>query len=48
MRRPTSILSQDGDPLDEPYYLEEEQTETPASLRDKQAQMEAEVFRIWK
>ncbi|PPQ88709.1 hypothetical protein CVT25_009473 [Psilocybe cyanescens] len=45
-RRPTSSMSADGDP-DEPAYAEEEQRESPASLKDKQIRMEQQVYRIW-
>lgn len=46
MRRPSSLLIENGE-AEEPYYLEEERAETPGSLREKQSQMESEVFRIW-
>ncbi|KAF8909401.1 hypothetical protein CPB84DRAFT_1516605 [Gymnopilus junonius] len=45
-RRPTSAISADGEP-GEPAYVEEEQRETPASLKDKQLRMEQQVYRIW-
>ncbi|KDR80504.1 hypothetical protein GALMADRAFT_240793 [Galerina marginata CBS 339.88] len=45
-RRPTSAISAEGDP-DEPPYVEEEQRESPASLKDKQIRMEQQVYRIW-
>ncbi|KAH9479568.1 Rho-type GTPase-activating protein 1 [Psilocybe cubensis] len=45
-RRPTSSISVDGD-HNEPAYVEEEQRETPSSLKDKQVRMEQQVYRIW-
>ncbi|PPQ65483.1 hypothetical protein CVT26_000123 [Gymnopilus dilepis] len=45
-RRPTSAISADGEP-GEPAYVEEEQRETPTSLKDKQLRMEQQVYRIW-
>lgn len=45
-RRPTSSASLDGEP-EEPGYVEEEQRETPASLKEKQVRMEQQVYRIW-
>ncbi|KAL0576453.1 Rho-type GTPase activating protein Rga1 [Marasmius crinis-equi] len=44
-RRPTSIDA--GDQEGEPPYAEEEQKETPASLKEKQIRMEQQVYRIW-
>ncbi|KAL1745875.1 hypothetical protein HDZ31DRAFT_35500 [Schizophyllum fasciatum] len=43
-RRPNS--SEDGQ-AEQPAYLEEEARETPASLKEKQARMEQQVYRIW-
>ncbi|KAF8892087.1 hypothetical protein BD779DRAFT_1510773 [Infundibulicybe gibba] len=45
-RRPTSSASLEGEP-EEPAYVEEEQRESPASLKDKQVRMEQQVYRIW-
>ncbi|RDB23715.1 Rho-type GTPase-activating protein 1 [Hypsizygus marmoreus] len=45
-RRPTSAASFEGEP-EEPAYVEEEQRETPASLKEKQVRMEQQVYRIW-
>ncbi|KAF8159681.1 hypothetical protein B0H34DRAFT_704400 [Crassisporium funariophilum] len=45
-RRPTSSASVEGDP-DEPAYVEEEQRETPLTLKEKQVRMEQQVYRIW-
>lgn len=45
-RRPTSSASVDGGP-EEPAYVEEEQRESPVSLKDKQVRMEQQVYRIW-
>ncbi|KAF9005924.1 hypothetical protein BDQ17DRAFT_1352402 [Cyathus striatus] len=45
-RRPTSAASTEGENQD-PAYVEEEQRETPASLKDKQTRMEQQVYRIW-
>ncbi|KAJ7504494.1 LIM domain-containing protein [Mycena galericulata] len=45
-RRPTSIADLEGEPGD-PEYVEEEQRETPTSLKDKQIRMEQQVYRIW-
>ncbi|KAF9462867.1 hypothetical protein BDZ94DRAFT_1309201 [Collybia nuda] len=45
-RRPTSSASLEG-VGDDPPYMEEEQRETPASLKEKQARMEQQVYRIW-
>lgn len=42
-RRPSSM---EGEP-EEPPYVEEEQHETPASLKEKQVRMEQQVYRIW-
>ncbi|KAK0218102.1 LIM domain-containing protein [Armillaria fumosa] len=42
-RRPNSTVSLDG----EEAYIEEEQRETPTSLKDKQIRMEQQVYRIW-
>ncbi|KAF9269024.1 RhoGAP-domain-containing protein [Marasmius fiardii PR-910] len=44
-RRPTSIDA--GDQEGEPHYVEEEQKETPTSLKEKQIRMEQQVYRIW-
>ncbi|TFK32780.1 LIM domain-containing protein [Crucibulum laeve] len=46
-RRPTSSASIEGGENQEPAYVEEEQRETPASLKDKQIRMEQQVYRIW-
>jgi hypothetical protein len=35
------------DNLSEPVFTEEEQRETPASLKEKQIAMEQQVYRIW-
>lgn len=43
-RRPTSSASIEGG---DPAYVEEERTETPTSLKDKQTRMEQQVYRIW-
>lgn len=32
---------------EQPGFLLEEQRESPASLREKQARMEQQVYRIW-
>ncbi|KAJ7043500.1 hypothetical protein C8F04DRAFT_1028358 [Mycena alexandri] len=45
-RRPTSTAELEGEP-GEPEYVEEEQRETPVSLKDKQIRMEQQVYRIW-
>ncbi|KAG5652622.1 hypothetical protein H0H81_004351 [Sphagnurus paluster] len=45
-RRPTSSAELDGE-AEEPAYVEEEQRETPASLKEKQVRMEQQVYRIW-
>ncbi|KAF5383736.1 hypothetical protein D9615_003521 [Tricholomella constricta] len=45
-RRPTSTAELEGEPQ-EPAYVEEEQRETPASLKEKQVRMEQQVYRIW-
>jgi hypothetical protein len=45
-RRPTSLASLEGE-AEEPAYVEEEQRETPASLKEKQVRMEQQVYRIW-
>ncbi|KAF8963416.1 hypothetical protein BDZ97DRAFT_1820778 [Flammula alnicola] len=45
-RRPTSSMSAEGDP-EEPAYVEEEQRETPSTLKEKQVRMEQQVYRIW-
>jgi hypothetical protein len=45
-RRPTSIAELEGEPGD-PEYVEEEQRESPVSLKDKQIRMEQQVYRIW-
>ena len=42
-RRPTSIEEEPK----EPAYVEEEQHETPTSLKEKQVRMEQQVYRIW-
>ncbi|KAF9045826.1 RhoGAP-domain-containing protein [Hymenopellis radicata] len=42
-RRPNSSASLEG----EGAYVEEEQRETPVSLKDKQIRMEQQVYRIW-
>jgi hypothetical protein len=44
-QRPTSISSVDDS--DVPEVAEEEQHETPASLKEKQVAMEQQVYRIW-
>lgn len=44
-RRPTSVDA--GDQEGEPHYAEEEQKETPTSLKEKQIRMEQQVYRIW-
>ncbi|KAL0067181.1 Rho-type GTPase activating protein Rga1 [Marasmius tenuissimus] len=44
-RRPTSIDA--GDQEGEPPYAEEEQKESPTSLKEKQIRMEQQVYRIW-
>ena len=46
MRRPTSLVSE-TDLGGLPVYLEEEQLESHASLKDKQVRMEQQVHRIW-
>ncbi|KAL1686420.1 hypothetical protein GGG16DRAFT_96883 [Schizophyllum commune] len=43
-RRPNS--TEEGQ-AEQPAYLEEEARETPASLKEKQARMEQQVYRIW-
>ncbi|KAK7061105.1 Rho-type GTPase activating protein Rga1 [Paramarasmius palmivorus] len=43
-RRPTSI---DAGDHEDPPYIEEEQKETPTSLKEKQIRMEQQVYRIW-
>ncbi|KAJ7180546.1 LIM domain-containing protein [Mycena filopes] len=45
-RRPTSTAELEGE-LGDPEYIEEEQRETPVSLKDKQIRMEQQVYRIW-
>ncbi|KAF8074987.1 LIM domain-containing protein [Lyophyllum atratum] len=45
-RRPTSTAELEGE-AQEPAYVEEEQRETPASLKEKQVRMEQQVYRIW-
>ncbi|KAF8661306.1 hypothetical protein AX16_001404 [Volvariella volvacea WC 439] len=45
-RRPTSSTSLEGE-LDVPAYVDQEQRETPASLKEKQLLMEQQVYRIW-
>ncbi|KAJ7155522.1 LIM domain-containing protein [Mycena crocata] len=45
-RRPTSTAELEGEP-GEPEYAEEEQRETPVTLKDKQIRMEQQVYRIW-
>ncbi|GLB41802.1 putative protein with zinc-binding domain present in Lin-11, Isl-1, Mec-3 [Lyophyllum shimeji] len=45
-RRPTSSADVEGE-NHEPAYVEEEQRETPASLKEKQVRMEQQVYRIW-
>ncbi|KAJ6621368.1 hypothetical protein B0H10DRAFT_2163174 [Mycena sp. CBHHK59/15] len=45
-RRPTSTAELEGAPR-EPEHVEEEQRETPVSLKDKQIRMEQQVYRIW-
>lgn len=44
-RRPNSSIS--GSDAAEPAFVEEEQRETHASLKDKQVRMEQQVYRIW-
>lgn len=39
-------MSLEGTP-EEPAYMEEEQRETPSSLKEKQVRMEQQVYRIW-
>ncbi|KIM44940.1 hypothetical protein M413DRAFT_367036 [Hebeloma cylindrosporum] len=58
-RRPTSSVTPPGSADGEqkqlhiqqqsqlPAYMEEEQRETPASLKEKQVRMEQQVYRIW-
>ncbi|EDR14675.1 LIM domain-containing protein [Laccaria bicolor S238N-H82] len=46
-RRPTSSASVEGGEPEEPAYVEEEQRETPQTLKDKQVRMEQQVYRIW-
>lgn len=45
-RRPTSSASLEG-VAEDPPYVEEEQRETPTSLKEKQVRMEQQVYRIW-
>ncbi|KAG5647457.1 hypothetical protein DXG03_009388 [Asterophora parasitica] len=46
-RRPTSSADLEGGEPQEPAYVEEEQRETPVSLKEKQVRMEQQVYRIW-
>ncbi|KAL5513234.1 RGA1 [Sanghuangporus vaninii] len=45
-RRPTSSNASTVD-IHEPHWKEEEERETPQSLKSKQARMEQQVYRIW-
>ncbi|KZV93139.1 RhoGAP-domain-containing protein [Exidia glandulosa HHB12029] len=53
-RRPSSPVSLPSDSISglidaagPPHYQEEEEQETPTSLREKQAKMEHQVYRVW-
>ncbi|TRM60715.1 hypothetical protein BD626DRAFT_503621 [Schizophyllum amplum] len=46
-RRPSSSANTEDGQSEQPAYVEEEARETPASLKEKQARMEQQVYRIW-
>lgn len=48
-RRPTSLASLEGQPghSESDFYADEENRETPDSLKSRQTKMEDKVYRIW-
>lgn len=51
MRKPTISPAADSEDAENttvvPPWVEEEQKETPTSLKDRQIRMEQQVYRIW-